>query len=73
MLAQTASVTIKQGVDLNSIGISLDGTAVQVSDQYSTATFQIDTNTLNVSEFDLPAPPPDPSGEAYLSSLLEIE
>lgn len=72
-LAQTGSVMLKQGIYPNSIGMSLDGTTLFANDQNSNTVFSVDAVSLGVTEIDLPAPPPDPSGEPYQYSMTVIE
>lgn len=69
-LEQIGSVLTKTGVLLNNIGISSEGTMVFANDQNSTAVFVIDPVSLTVTEADLPAPPPFPSGESPTSIMV---
>jgi DNA-binding beta-propeller fold protein YncE len=61
-LMQIGSALTKASVQLNNIGISTDGSIVLVSDANSGTVFSLNPVSLAVTEIDLPALPPFPSG-----------
>lgn len=69
-LTQAGSVLLKQGMYVNNVGISPDGSIILANDEFSTAAFAIDSRTLAVAETDFPAPPPDTSGQGYVFDLV---
>jgi DNA-binding beta-propeller fold protein YncE len=69
-LTSTASTVLNQGMYVNSMAISQDGSYVIVNDEFSTAAYAVSTPTFAVVQQNFPAPPNTCSPDFYILALV---